>query len=124
MKVSFYFSIILGIAFLTIRFIGLFLDLAYNDWYLALGLFFLFAVGLPIYLMDSYRYRQKKKRIIQKYQIKNSKKKTFRQEAKSSNAKTNDYPSFRNQNQGLKWGGGNIHGAGATRGAKRSFLKK
>ena len=124
MKVSFYLSIVLGIAFLTLRFIGLFLDLAHNSLYLGLGLFFLLGLALPLYLFNRYKYEQKVKKIIKEYQIKETQASKSHKEAESSKANTHDYPSFRDQKQGLKWGGGNIHGASATRGAKRSFLKK
>ena len=124
MKVSFYFSLILGIAFLTLRFIGLFLDLTYNDLFLALGLFLLLGVSLPLHLYERYRYRQKMNEIIQDHKIKDSKAKSSEKKPGSSKKEAHEYPSFRNQKQGLKWGGGNIHGSAATRGSKRSFLKK
>jgi len=123
MKVSFYFSLILGIAFLTLRFIGLFLDLTYNL-FLALGLFLLLGVSLPLHLYERYRYRQKMNEIIRDHQIKGSKAKSSEKKPESSEKKIQEYPSFRNQKQGLNWGGGNIHGSAATRGSKRSFLKK
>ena len=124
MKVSFYFSLILGIAFLTVRFIGLFLDLTYNDLFLALGLSLLLGVSLPLHLYEKYRYRQKMNEIILDHKIKGSKAKSSEKKPGSSEKKIQEYPSFRNQKQGLKWGGGNIHGSAATRGSKRSFLKK
>lgn len=123
MKVSFYFSLILGIAFLTLRFIGLFLDLTYNL-FLALGLFLLLGVSLPLHLYERYRYRQKMNEIIRDHKIKGSKAKSSEKKPGSSEKKIQEYPSFRNQKQGLNWGGGNIHGSAATRGSKRSFLKK
>ena len=124
MKVSIYFSIILGIAFLTLRFIGLFLDLSYNDMFLALGLFLLFGVSLPLYLLESYLYRKRMNEIIRDHKKGDSKAKSIKKEPVSSKKHVREYPSFRNQKQGLKWGGGNIHGSTASRGNKRSFLKK
>lgn len=124
MKVTLYFSLILGIAFLTLRFIGVFLDLTYNNIFLALGLFLLLGVSLPLYLFEQYTYRQKMNKIIQDHQIKGSKAKSSKKKPGSSKKNIEEYPSFRNQKQGLKWGGGNIHGSAATRGSKRSFLRK
>jgi hypothetical protein len=124
MRALLYFSVLLGITFLTLRFIGLFLDLTYNDLFLALGLFLLLGVGLPLYLFDQYRYRQKMNEIIRDHQIKGSKTKASEKKPDSSEKKIQEYPSFRNQKQGLKWGGGNIHGSTASRGSKRGFLKK
>ena len=124
MKVSIYFSVILGITFLTLRFIGLFLDLTYNKLFLTLGLILLIGVSLPLYLFERYKYRQKMNEIIRDHQMKNSKAKSSKRNSKPSKEKIREYPSFRDQKQGLKWGGGNIHGAKASRGSKRGFLKK
>ena len=124
MKVSIYFSVILGITFLTLRFIGLFLDLTYNKLFLTLGLILLIGVSLPLYLFERYKYRQKMNEIIRDHQMKNSKAKSSKSNSKPSREKIREYPSFRDQKQGLKWGGGNIHGATASRGSKRGFLKK
>jgi len=124
MRVSLYFSIILGITFLTLRFIGLFVDLTYNRLFLTLGLFLLFGVSLPLYLFERYRYRQKMNEIIRDHQIRDSKAKSSKKKPGFSEKKIREYPSFRNQKQGLKWGGGNIHGSTASRGSKRGFLKK
>lgn len=124
MKVSLYFSIILGITFLTLRFIGLFLDLTYNPLFLTLGLLLLFGVSLPLYLADRFRYRQKVKKIIRSHKMKDSKAKKPESKEEASKTEVHEYPSFRNQKQGLKWGGGNIHGSTASRGSRRSFLKK
>lgn len=124
MKVSLYFSIILGISFLTLRFIGLFLDLTYNNELLILGLALLLGVSLPLYLIDRRRYRQKIKKIIENSKLNYPEKNTSGKRKKSDDRTVREYPSFRNQKQGLKWGGGNIHGSTASRGSKRGFLKK
>ena len=128
MRLLLYSSIILGITFLTLRFIGLFLDLTNNDLFLALGLGLLLVVALPLYLMMKRQYQKKVEHILKEYG--GDKKRESSSAAEKSTSKENDkkkdvdYPSFRSQKQGLKWGGGNIHGSTATRGSKRSFLKK
>ena len=124
MKVSLYFSIILGITFMTLRFIGLFLDLTYNNLYLILGLALLFGVSLPLYLIDRHRYRKKIKKIIEDSKADSLEKNTSAKKKKPDEKAVGEYPSFRNQKQGLTWGGGNIHGSTASRGNKRGFLKK
>ena len=127
MRLLLYSSIILGITFLTLRFIGLFLELTYNDLFLALGLGLLVVVALPLYLMMKRQYQKKVEHILKEYG--GDKKRESSSAAEKSTSKENDkkkdvdYPSFRSQKQGLKWGGGNIHGSTATRGSKRSFLK-
>ena len=127
MRLLLYSSIILGITFLTLRFIGLFLDLTHNDLFLALGLGLLI-VALPLYLIMKKQYQKKVENILKDYG--GDKKRDSSSAAEKSTSKENDkkkdvdYPSFRSQKQGLKWGGGNIHGSTATRGSKRSFLKK
>ena len=128
MRLLLYSSIILGITFLTLRFIGLFLDLTHNDLFLALGLGLLVVVALPLYLIMKKQYQKKVENILKEYG--GDKKRDSSSTEEKSTSKENDkkkdvdYPSFRSQKQGLKWGGGNIHGSTATRGSKRSFLKK
>ena len=128
MRLLLYSSIILGITFLTLRFIGLFLDLTYNDLFLALGLGLLVVVALPLYLIMKKQYQKKVENILKEYggDKKRDSSSTEEKSTSKENDKTKDvdYPSFRSQKQGLKWGGGNIHGSTATRGSKRSFLKK
>ena len=130
MKISIYLSVILGISFLTLRFIGLFLDLADNNLFLFLGLLFLVGIGLPLRLFERHRNHQKFKSIVEKYKQKGASgepavsEMEISKKKKSLKKKGIEYPAFRKQKQGLKWSGGNIHGSAATRGAKRSFLKK
>ncbi len=130
LRISLYISVILGVTFLTLRFIGLFLDLTYNDLFLILGLTLLLAVALPLSLLLKSQYQKKVKRILREYESGDpddprSEKETHPGTSDQDQGKKDvDYPSFRNQKQGLKWGGGNIHGSTATRGSKRSFLKK
>jgi hypothetical protein len=118
MKNSIYFSVIIGFTFLIIRFIGLFLELSYNDLFLYIGLGVLLLITLPLVLLDRYRYRKQKEKIIRSFQDK----KTNRKGKEPKETEPHDYPSFRKQKSGLTWGGGNIHGSGAKRGSKRGFL--
>ena len=129
MRLLLYSSIILGITFLTLRFIGLFLDLTNNDLFLALGLGLLLVVALPLYLMMKRQYQEKVEDILKEYEGDKKRDSTASATQKSTSKENDkkkdvDYPSFRSQKQGLKWGGGNIHGSTATRGSKRGFLKK
>ena len=128
MRLLLYSSIILGITFLTLRFIGLFLDLTHNDLFLSLGLGLLLIVALPLYLIMKKQYQKKVENILKEYsgdrkRGSSSETQNLTSEEKDKKKEV-DYPSFRSQKQGLKWGGGNIHGSTAARGSKRGFLKK
>lgn len=118
MKNSIYFSATLGMAFLSIRAVGLFIDLTYNDLFLSIGSGILLLVTLPLYLYERKNYLKKKHNILKSFQKENKTVKTGDKSKKST-----DYPSFRKQKSGLTWGGGNIHGSRAKRGSKRGFLK-
>lgn len=119
MKNSIYFSATLGMAFLSIRFIGLFIDLTYNQLFLIIGSGILLLVTLPLYLIDRKRYRKKKQSILKTFQ--NGEKIDINKEEKIK--QSYNYPSFRKQKSGLTWSGGSVHGSSAKRGSKRRFLK-
>ena len=106
MKISLYFSVILGITFLTLRFLGLFLDLTYNNLFLFLGLFFLVGIGLPLRLIERHKNRQNLRNIVDKYQQKKGLEKSdlsdrdASEKRKSSKKEDVEYPAFRSQKQG------------------------
>lgn len=83
-------------------------------------------IGLMIilFLIDRYLYNKKVKRIINSYRGKKKKEITIEKEKKPTTKGwgMNDSP-FRERKSGLTWGGGNIKGASAKRGTRRSFLK-
>ena len=119
MRNSIYFSVILGFAFLAIRFIGLFIEFNHTELYMFIGLGILLLVTLPLYIIQRIKYNNKKASILKKYQDNNNGK-----NVKDLNKKDSpQYPSFRKQKRGLSWGGGNIHGSTAKRDSKRGFLK-
>lgn len=119
MKNAIYFSATLGLAFLSIRFIGLFIDITYNDLVLLIGSGILLLVTLPLYLAEQNRYKKRKESILKSFQNENQTRKSKEKKTKLHS----DYPTFRKQKSGLTWGGGNIHGSNAKRGSKRGFLK-
>ena len=119
MRNSIYFSAILGLAFLAIRFIGLFIEFRNTELFLFIGLGILLLVTLPLYLIERLRYKKKKASILKKYKGKSRTSNLEETEIKHNP----DYPSFRKQKTGLTWGGGNIHGSSAKRGSKRGFLR-
>jgi hypothetical protein len=119
MRNSIYFSAILGLAFLAIQFIGLFIELDHTHLFLLIGSGILLLVTLPLFLIERLRYKKMKASILKKYQGKSRTKNTKESKIKH----IPDYPSLRKQKTGLTWGGGNIHGSSAKRGSKRGFLK-
>ena len=91
-----------------------------NNWIIWLIL----AVSLIIILFYIYQSRIENTR-------NNSNRKTRKEPSTKKNTLSTDdkkksvaYPSFRKQKSGLTWGGGNVHGANAKRGQRKSFLKK
>jgi hypothetical protein len=119
MRNSIYFSAILGLAFLAIRFIGLFIEIRHTHLFLLIGLSIILLVTFPLVLIERLRYKKKKASILKKYQGKSQARNSKKSEIKHNP----DYPSFRKQKRGLTWGGGNIHGSTAKRGSKRGFLR-
>ena len=120
MKNSIYFTVLLGVIFLVIHFISMFLELGYNDLFLIIGLGILLVITLPLFYLDRYRYTKQKKFINKPFQQEKGNIKG--KEVKKT--ETHKYPSFRNQKSGLTWGGGNVHASDAKRGSKRGFLSK
>ncbi len=86
----------------------------------------LIIIGLTIVLIlvDRYFYNKKIKKIIKEFKGQ-KKEENISDEKKKLTTKgwgMNDSP-FRERKSGLTWGGGNIKGASAKRGTRRSFLK-
>lgn len=118
MKNSIYLTAIVGTAFLVIRFIGMFLNLSYNHVFLGLGVGILLLITLPLILIERHLYNKQKELIIKQFQ----QKRKVTKESESKKEKPLEYPSFRKQQSGLTWGGGNIHGSVGKRGSKKRFL--
>lgn len=119
MKYAISFSVIIGLAFLSIRFVGLFIELPYNNLFLILGLGILLLVTLPLYLIERSRYTKMKRSILRKY-----KKGKTSTKKEGNKIKTDfNYPAFRRQQSGLTWRGGSVHGSSAKRGERKGFLK-
>lgn len=119
MRNSIYFSAVVGLSFIAIQFIGLFIEVSHDKLFLLLGIGILVLVTLPLYFIERSKYKDKKAAILKKYQD-GSRISAIK---KTKNNHSPDYPSFRKQKSGLTWGGGNIHGSSAKRGSKRGFLK-
>lgn len=123
MKLIIYLSGVVGTMLLLFRLIGIFIEFPFNDFLLYTGVVLLLIICLPFVIIEKREHNKKIDAIISSYEGKQ--KKTFT--TKKINSKTkgwdiNNSP-FRKRKSGLVWGGGNIKGATASRGTRKSFLK-
>ena len=94
--------------------------LTHDNWIIWLILFISLVIIL-FYTYQSKAYKARNKSNQKSRQELGTKKNI---EVSESKKKSTAYPSFRKQKSGLTWGGGNVHGANAKRGQRKSFLKK
>ena len=99
MRYSIYFSAILGLTFLAIRFIGMFVQINNSKLFLFIGIGILLLVTFPMYLIERLRYKQKKMSILKKYQGKSRTRNLKETEIKHNPV----YSSIRKQKRGLTW---------------------
>lgn len=123
MKILIYISGLLGFTFLLLRFIGIPMQFELNSVFMILAAVLLLLVFLPLVIIDKIRYDRKINEIIKSHKKNNSGElKTQKGESKTKGWNMNNSP-FRERRSGLTWGGGNIKGANASRGSRRSFRK-
>ena len=123
MKIAIYLSGIAGSLLVLTRIIGIIMEFPLNKLFLILGLILLALVYLPLVIIDKYLHNKKIDRIIDSYKGQDNN--TIQKEKGDSKNKSwgmNNSP-FRERKSGVTWGGGNIHGANASRGKRKSFLK-
>lgn len=123
MKIAIYLSGISGTLLSVFGIIGIMLEFPLNKVILIPGLILLFIIFLPLIIIERYLYDKKIDKIIDTY--KETDRKTVHLEQGESTTKgwgMNNSP-FKERKFGLTWGGGNIKGASATRGTRKSFLK-
>lgn len=123
MKIAIYLSGIAGSLLVLTRIIGIIMEFPLNKLFLILGLILLALVYLPLVIIDKYLHNKKIDRIIDSYKGQDNN--TIQKEKGDSKNKgwgMNNSP-FRERKSGVTWGGGNIHGANASRGKRKSFLK-
>ncbi|MGI9530741.1 hypothetical protein [Lutimonas sp.] len=119
MRAAIYISGILGLVFFTIACIGYLIDLSNYNLYFILSFSLFFLAAFPLYLIEHFQYNKRKDDILKRYKNK----KDIKKEALRDKKTDTPYPTFRNKKSGLTWGGGNIHGSTAKRGAKKGFMK-
>lgn len=122
MKTAIYLSGISGVLFLVTGIIGAMLDFSLNKMFLISGIVVLL-ISFILMIIDKYRHDKKIDSIIDSY--KGKEKGTIHREERDSKSKGRgrNNPLIREHKSGLTWGGGNIHGANASRGTRKSFLK-
>lgn len=122
MRIAIYITGILGGVLFIGGLIGFVIRLSHHLLFLYMGLGLIFLGCIPLALIDKYLREKNWKKIIESH--KNNKK-----EIDNKNGNTNrrgwnmNNSPFRERKSGLTWGGGNIKGATAKRGNKRSFLR-
>lgn len=117
MKNLIFYSALLAVVMLVIRFIGIFIEINHADLFLFFGLGILIFITLPLHFFKRKQDRRRFEEILSKYK---TEKKTKKEPSKKR--KSGAYPSFSQKKSGLTWGGGNIHGSNAQRGSKKGFL--
>ena len=123
MKISIYISGIIGVFFLVIAAIGIMLDFYLNKVFLILALVGLILIFFTFILINKYRYNKKIDSIIHSHKGKEIRTTHIVKRDLISKGKGINNPLIKERKSGLSWGGGNIHGANASRGTKKSFLK-
>ncbi len=123
MKIAIYISGITGVLFLVIGTIGIMLNFSLNKVFLILGLVGLILIFFTLMIINKYRYNKKIDNIIDSYKGKEKRTIHIKKRDLKSKGKGMNNPLIRERKSGLTWGGGNIHGANASRGTRKSFLK-
>ena len=115
---------ITGGILLIFRAIGIVAEFSFNGFLLYSGLILLLLICIPVYLYDKHLREQEIRQIIDSYKGK----KQEPLQIKKGNSVVEEWginnPPFRDHHSGVSWGGGNIHAANASRGARRIFMKR
>ncbi|WP_462280168.1 hypothetical protein [Salinivirga cyanobacteriivorans] len=123
MKTVIYISGIIGGLSIVLSIVGLFMEFPFNNLLLIVGLLLVFAVSIPLGRFERQRYKKRIDHIKQqKYTGTESGKTDTETEGRAKGWDMNTSP-FRKRKSGLTWGGGNVKGANASRGKRRSFLR-
>jgi len=102
--------------------IGIMLELSFNNAILVFVPIFLLMVFLSSIIYETRRYNKKIQNILESH--KRSDKKDIQPERDSTTkGRGINISPFRERRSGLTWGGGNVKGANATRGTRKTFLR-
>ncbi len=123
MKTWIYISGIIGGLLIIIGLSGIFKGLFLYTLILIAGLGMTCFVCFPLYWSEMKRQKKKEKSGIKTHGDDHYDSGGINGETSQAEGwSMNDSP-FRERRSGLNWGGGNVHGANASRGTRRKFLK-
>lgn len=123
MRSFIYISGILGGLLLAIGLIGTITNFTYNDVFLISGLALIVLIFIPLSTVSRYKQNKNIDKIIASYKGTNKEIIQFEKGKSQTEGWGMNNSPFRERKSGLTWGGGNIKGANASRGTRRSFLK-
>lgn len=123
-KTIIFISGITGGILLIFRAIGIVAEFSINNLLLYAGLALLLLICMPTYLYDKHLHNEEIKKIIASYKGKEKEPLQINKEKSEVEEWGINNPPFRDHHSGLSWGGGNIHAANASRGTRRTFLKR
>ncbi|OFX88885.1 MAG: hypothetical protein A2W99_05320 [Bacteroidetes bacterium GWF2_33_16] len=118
MKRLIYISGILGGLLLMIGLIGIITDFNYNAVFFISGLALIILIFIPLSVIEKYKHTKKIKSIIKSNSDKASKHNSISSGKSEIKGWSMNNSPFRKRKSGLNWGGGNIHGANASRGTR------
>ncbi len=122
MRTVIYITGITGGLAIVLSIIGIFAEFAFNDLLFWGGLILIFAVCIPLLKLERFFQKRHVTSIKRQPQAKESVKNIRQQKTKAKGWDMNSSP-FRKRKSGLTWGGGNVKGANASRGNRKSFLR-
>lgn len=118
MRILIYTSGILGGLLLMISLIGTINDFSYNTAFLISGLALIILIFTPLSVINKYKHDKKIKSIIKSYSDKPSKHNSISSGKSEIKGWSMNNSPFRKRKSGINWGGGNVHGANASRGTR------
>ncbi len=123
MRIIIYISGILGALLLMISLIGTITNFTYNAVFLIFGLALIILISIPLTVIDKHKHNKKIKSIIKSHSDKPPQHNSISSSKSEIKGWSMNNSPFRERRSGLTWGGGNIKGANATRGKRKSLFK-
>jgi hypothetical protein len=123
-RIIIYISGFVGFLLISLYILGLFADKSYGPVVLIIGNALIILVCIPMILLERYRHDRKVDEIIHSHQ-KSKKEKIGHSNKEGQQVKgwsMNDSP-FRERRSGVKWSGGNIHGAIPKREGRKGLFR-
>ncbi len=118
MRILIYISGILGGLLLMISLVGTINDFKFNAVFLISGLALIILIYIPLLIIEKYKHNKKIKSIIKSYSDKPSKHNSISSGKSEIKGWSMNNSPYRKRKSGINWGGGNVHGANASRGTR------